>query len=476
MRKVKFHLIVTTIIIIFTIINHTYISGLILIIYWFIINNLKSSVQRYNKMYFLEPKFIIVLSLIIYNAYFPFIFNFLGYYDINFELVGGYDNFSPKIINESNIMSCIFIAFLFLGVKIFENNNIKIKIFKTNNVFSDNYSKEKFLFFYFLGIISIFVKLLPYFSYGSIFELSKVGVMNLYIHSINFFDTPFLKMLDYFFGNILFIIAFPTALYYLLNIKPHKLKLLVLNITFFSANFIFIFFTYRRLIPILSIIAYISVLIMKKLINNKKKLRFIIITFLIFIVFLFFFSIIRDNIQYILNNGIINFISSNQNLLDNFLVRNEFSGVNAVTATVIKYKKSFIQGSIFYGLIAPLPLIDKMIYDVVGIENNPSFLWISSIYSEMYSSGGGLSFNPIAESLLIGGMFFLIGYSFLIGSMISIFSSKNRNVLYLSFLNVVAFSFARYDFSGFFSQLINIFILFYLYNFIFSLFFKSSKA
>lgn len=475
MMKVIFHLIVITIIIIFTIINHTYISGLILIIYWFILHNLKSSVQKYNKIYFLEPKFIIILSLIIYNAYFPFIFNFLGYNEINFNLVGGYENFSPKIINESNIMSCIFIVFLFLGVKIFENNNIKIKFFKTNNVLSDNYSKGKFLFFYFLGIISIFVKLLPYFSYRRIFELSEVGVMNLYIHSINFFDTPFLKMLDYFFGNNLFIIAFPTALYYLLNIKTHKLKLLVLNITFFSANFILIFFTYRRLVPILSIIAYISVLIMKKLINHKKKLRFIITTFLIFIVFLFFFSIIRGNILYILNNGINNFISSNQNLINNFLVRNEFSGVNAVTATVVKYRDSFIQGSIFYGLIAPLPLIDKMIYDIVGIENNPSFLWISSIYSEMYSRGGGLSFNPIAESLLIGGILFLIAYSFLIGSMISIFTSKNRNVLYLSFLNVVAFSFARYNFSGFFSQLINIFILFYLYNFICSLFLNYKK-
>lgn len=463
-------------IIIFSLLNNNLINGFFLIIYLSLTKNLILSIKKYNDIFFLEPKFILLVTLIFYNAYFPFLFVFLGekIKNNNFNLVTGYDNFSIDIINESSLMGFIFIIFIFLGIKIFENNKLKLKFIK-NKLFDLNYSNKKFKYFFSLGLISIIVKFLPYINYGIISNFGKIGVMELYVNTSNFFNTPTLKILDYFFRNNLYVISFPVALYYLLEVKNNKIKIYILNITFFLSNFIFIFFTYRRLVPILSIIGYLSVLILKKLKFEKKKLNFIISIFSVIIIFLFFFSLIRGNILTIFEYGFNDFFIKNQEYINDFIIRNEFSGVNAVTATVIKYRDSFVQGTIFYGLIAPFPLIDKVIYNWVGIENNPSILWISQIYNNMYASGGGLSFNPIAESLLIGGIPFLIIYGFFIGAIISIFTRKNRNLLYLSLLNIISFSFARYNFSGFFSQLINMFILLYIYSVIFFVFFRHKK-
>jgi oligosaccharide repeat unit polymerase len=412
--------------------------GILLIIK---INNTQNSL--------IDIRLIAIISYILYSIYTPVVYLI---YNKSY-----YFRLAPYLTayNYSDITKTVFISILFLigfSIPIIVSKESKqVKPKEDKNI---KYKKASFYLWLIISVLAFLWYIYPYIYLG-LKDALNYDRGYRYLLFTNIYDSlgGISKILNLALSQYVILISFPMLFRrILLNKGWVKEKIIFfLYITIVCIFFLFIDGRRREVMYIIMMCFSYYIISSNKKINLKDIMKYSIYLILI-AAFFISYQYFRNYFTLAAKEGVKYAIDAKRQQdtrLDKEykLYGNEFGMVYENILSAVKYTPKPMLGKTYIeAIIAPIPIINRIIYYNDQTKIPLIGKWYSKLYPKIFDTGGGLGFSPAAESYLNLGFLGCILYGILFGFLFNAIYYKlcnNTYAIYYCLLLPQGWNFSR---------------------------------
>jgi hypothetical protein len=258
-----------------------------------------------------------------------------------------------------------------------------------------------------------------------------------------------------------------------------------------SAVLLFFFFVdLRRVESLVVLIALLVILLEerlglhKNLKSTKKLFLIVIVVFLVLLISMIYFETFRGILILAYSSGMKNATSGNNNPLrfridtEMSFYTTEFAGPYLTLLASIAYPPSQLLGKSYLESVPmSIPFLSNILTEFFDYrDKTPSvYVWLSDVYYEVFSMGGGLGFTPVAEAYVNLGFFGCLFFGFAVGLVFNALARSTHSVKEVSLhylLLPMGFLFNRGPFVFLFSNIFFMIMYYVIYKALYRIFFR----